>query len=298
MRVPVGFFAILVVDGLLAGAIYALVALSFVVVYKTSRVVNFSLGEWMMLGSGMVAVGVHVLDLGLAGSLLVGLAGAMALALAFNRVVVRRVVGGPPITLIMITLGLGALMRGVAALAFRGIPGAMPVSLPRDPLVLAGIPVQADRLLVAGIAIGGAVLVTAFFQATRTGLALRAIADDQQVATAMGVDVDRHFAITWLIVGALSVLAGVLWTVVAVGSFGVVLVGLKVFPVVVLGGLDSVIGTVLGGLLIGLLESLTAGYLDPYLGGGFSTIASYLVLIVALCVRPYGLLGRAEVRRV
>jgi len=294
----VGFFAILVVDGLLAGAIYALVALSFVVVYKTSRVVNFSLGEWMMLGSGMVAVGVHVLDLGLAGSLLVGLAGAMALALAFNRVVVRRVVGGPPITLIMITLGLGALMRGVAALAFRGIPGAMPVSLPRDPLVLAGIPVQADRLLVAGIAIGGAVLVTAFFQATRTGLALRAIADDQQVATAMGVDVDRHFAITWLIVGALSVLAGVLWTVVAVGSFGVVLVGLKVFPVVVLGGLDSVIGTVLGGLLIGLLESLTAGYLDPYLGGGFSTIASYLVLIVALCVRPYGLLGRAEVRRV
>lgn len=298
MRVPVGFFATLVVDGLLAGAIYALVALSFVVVYKTSRMVNFSLGEWMMLGSGMVAAGVHVLDLGLAGSLLVGLVGAMALALAFNRVVVRRVVGGPPIAVIMVTLGLGALMRGVAALAFRGIPGAMPVSLPRDPLVLAGIPVQADRLLVAGIAIGGAVLVTAFFHATRTGLALRAIADDQQVATAMGVDVDQHFAITWLIVGALSVLAGVLWTVVAVGSFGVVLVGLKVFPVVVLGGLDSVLGTVLGGLLIGMLESLTAGYLDPYLGGGFSTIASYLVLIVALCVRPYGLLGRADVRRV
>jgi len=298
VRVPVGFFATLVVDGLLAGAIYALVALSFVVVYKTSRMVNFSLGEWMMLGSGMVAAGVHVLDLGLAGSLLVGLVGAMALALAFNRVVVRRVVGGPPIAVIMVTLGLGALMRGVAALAFRGIPGAMPVSLPRDPLVLAGIPVQADRLLVAGIAIGGAVLVTAFFHATRTGLALRAIADDQQVATAMGVDVDQHFAITWLIVGALSVLAGVLWTVVAVGSFGVVLVGLKVFPVVVLGGLDSVLGTVLGGLLIGMLESLTAGYLDPYLGGGFSTIASYLVLIVALCVRPYGLLGRADVRRV
>ncbi len=294
----VGFFAVLVVDGLLAGAIYALIALSFVVVYKTSRVVNFSLGEWMMLGTGTVAAAFHVLGLGLIGSLLVGLAGVMTLGAAFSHVVVRRVIGGPPITIIMVTLGLGALLRGVAAVAFRGIPGAIPVSLPKDPLVLLGVPVLPDRLVVAALAIGGAVLVTAFFHSTRTGLALRAIADDQQVATAMGVDVDRHFAITWLIVGALSVLAGVLWTAVAVGSFGVVLVGLKVFPVVILGGLDSVLGTVLGGLAIGMLESLTAGYLDPYLGGGFSTIASYLVLIVALCVRPYGLLGHADVRRV
>jgi branched-chain amino acid transport system permease protein len=267
-------------------------------VYKTSRVVNFALGEWMMLASGMVAVGFHALGLGLAGALLFGFAGMMAVALTFNRVVLRRVIGGPPLALIMVTLGLGALMRGVAGVVFRGIPGAMPVSLPEAPVLIVGVPVPPERLAAAAIAIGCAVVVTLFFHTTRTGLALRAIADDQQVATAMGIDVHRHFAITWLMVGGLSLLAGVLWTIVAVGSFGVVLVGLKVFPVVILGGLDSVLGAVLGGVVIGMIESLTAGYIDPHLGGGFSSIASYLVLVVALCVRPYGLLGHADATRV
>lgn len=293
-----GYFAALVVDGMLAGAIYALVALSFVVVYKTSRVVNFALGEWMMLASGMVAAGFHALGLGVAGSLLLGFSGMMVLALTFNRVVLRRVIGGPPIAVIMVTLGLGALMRGFAGVVFRGIPGAMPVSVPKAPVLIAGVPVPPERLAAAAIAIACAIAMTLFFHATRTGLALRAVADDQQVATAMGIDVDRQRAITWLMVGGLSLLAGVLWTVVAVGSFGVVLVGLKVFPVVILGGLDSVLGAVLGGVVIGMIESLTAGYIDPHLGGGFSSIASYLVLVVALCVRPYGLLGHADAKRV
>lgn len=292
------YFAALVVDGMLAGAIYALVALSFVVVYKTSRVVNFALGEWMMLASGMVAAGFHALGLGVAGSLLLGFSGMMVLALTFNRVVLRRVIGGPPIAVIMVTLGLGALLRGVAGVVFRGIPGTMPVSVPEAPVLIVGVPVPPERLVAAAIAVGCAVAMTLFFHATRTGLALRAVADDQQVAAAMGIDVDRQRAITWLMVGGLSLLAGVLWTVVAVGSFGVVLVGLKVFPVVILGGLDSVLGAVLGGVVIGMIESLTAGYIDPHLGGGFSSIASYLVLVVALCVRPYGLLGHADAERV
>jgi len=292
------FLTALVVDGILAGAIYALVALSFVVVYKTSRVVNFALGEWMMLASGMVAAGFHALGLGLAGSLLLGFAGMLALALTFNRVVLRRVLGGPPITLIMVTLGLGALMRGVAGVVFRGIPGTMPVSVPQEPVLIVGVQVPAERVAAAAIAIGCAVAMTLFFHLARTGVALRAIADDQQVAAAMGIDVHRHFAITWVMVAGLSLIAGVLWTVVAVGSFGVVLVGLKVFPVVMLGGLDSVLGAVLGGVAIGMLESLTAGYIDPHVGGGFSSIASYLVLVVALCVRPYGILGYADAKRV
>jgi branched-chain amino acid transport system permease protein len=298
VRPSVGFFAALVVDGMLAGAIYALVALSFVVVYKTSRVVNFALGEWMLLASGLVAVGVHAGGLGLAGSLLAAGVGVTILTVTFSRVVLPRVIGGPPIALIMVTLGLGALMRGVAAVAFRGLPGTMPVSLPQSAVMLAGVPVRLDRLTVAAIAISCAVVVTLFFHVTRTGVALRAIADDQQVATAVGIDVPHHFAITWAMVGALSLLAGVLWTAVSVGSVGVALVGLKVFPVVILGGLDSVLGAVLGGLVIGVLESLTAGYVDPYLGGGFSTVAAYLVLVLVLCVRPHGLLGRADARRV
>jgi branched-chain amino acid transport system permease protein len=292
------FLATLIVDGVLAGAVYGLVALSFVVVYKTSRVVNFSLGEWMLLASGMVAIGFHVLDLGIVGALVVGLVGVATVALTFNHVVVRRVLGGPPITVIMVTLGVGALIRGVAAVAFRGVPAVIPLSLSDEPWVVGGVPIPLDRLVAAAVAVAGAALVTVFFHATRTGLALRAIADDPQVATAVGVDVDRHFAITWLLVAVLSLLAGVLWSTVSGGSFGVALLGLKVFPIVILGGLDSLLGTVLGGLLVGTLESLAAGYVDPYLGGGFSSIASYLVLVVTLFVRPYGLLGRPDVKRV
>jgi branched-chain amino acid transport system permease protein len=136
------------------------------------------------------------------------------------------------------------------------------------------------------------------FQRSRTGVALRAIADDQQVAMAMGIDVHRYFGITWAAVGVLSVLAGVLWTSVSGGAFGVVLVGLKVFPIVILGGLDSIGGAIVGAIVIGVLESLAAGYMDPVLGGGFSGVASYLVLIGMLFVRPHGLFGQADVARV
>jgi len=115
---------------------------------------------------------------------------------------------------------------------------------------------------------------------------------------ASGIDVDRYFSITWGIVGVLSVVAGVLWTFVSGGGFGVVLVGLKVFPIVIIGGLDSIPGTIVGAISVGVLESVTAGYLDPLVGGGFSTIAAYLVLVAMLFVRPDGLYGRPRAERV
>src|SRR3989475_229535 len=202
------FFAALVVDGALAGALYALVALSFVVVYRASRMMNFAVGEWVMLASRCVTFALHGLGLGLPGALAVGCAGMAGFGVAFNRVVLRRLVGQPVVSVIMVTIGLGAL------------------------------------------------------------------------------------------VGVVSVLAGTLWTLVAGGGLGMVLVGLKVFPIVIIGGLDSIAGTIVGALAVGVLESLAAGYLDPPLGGGFSNIASYLVLLAALFVRPYGLFGRPDVRRV
>src|SRR5690349_12302827 len=159
------FLATLIVDGVLAGAVYGLVALSFVVVYKTSRVVNFSLGEWMLLASGMVAIGFHVLDLGIVGALVVGLVGVATVALTFNHVVVRRVLGGPPITVIMVTLGVGALIRGVAAVAFRGVPAVIPLSLSDEPWVVGGVPIPLERLVAAAVAVAGAALVTVFFHA-------------------------------------------------------------------------------------------------------------------------------------
>lgn len=292
------FFVSLLVDGALAGAVYAPIALAFVVVYKASRVINFALGEWVMLASRLVAAGMHALGLGLGGALLSACASMVALGLVFNRVVLRRLAGRPLISLIMVTLGLGALLRGAAAVLFAGIPVVIPLPLARDPLLVHGVRVPIDRLAAAAVGLACVVAVSWFFQRTRTGVALRAIADDQQAAMAAGIDIHRHFAVTWAMVGTLAVLAGTPWTVVAGGGFNLVLLGVKVFPIAIIGGLDSVAGALVGALVVGVIESLAAGYVDPILGAGFGTVASYLVLVAMLFARPYGLSGRPAVERV
>ncbi len=292
------FFASLVVDGILAGSVYALMALAFVVIYKASRMINFALGEWVMFGSRLAATGLHGMSLGPAGALAFAGAAMVALALAFNRVVLRRLVGQPLIGIIMVTLGLGALMRGTAPLLFGGVPAAISLPIPQEPLVMLGIRIPVGRLValvVAAVAIAG---VGAFFRWSRTGVALRALADDQQVALSMGIDVHRHLAIAWGMVGVLAVIGGTLWTLVAGVGFGLVLLGLKVFPIVGIGGLDSFAGSIVGAVAIGVLESLTAGYVDPLVGAGFSSIAPYVLLLAVLFVRPYGLFGRPDARRV
>jgi len=292
------FFAALLVDGLLASAIYALVALAFVVVYKASGAINFALGELAMLGSRLVATGIHAMELGLAGAIGSASAGMVVVALAFNRLVLRHMVGRPLISLIMVTLGLGALIRGAAPLVFGAVPGPIPLPIPSDPLDVYGVLVPAGRLVAATIAITCITAVSAFFRFSRTGLALRAISDDQQVAMAMGIDVHGHVALTWAMVGVISVFTGALWTFTSGGGLGVVIIGLKVFPILVVGGLDSVPGIMVGAVLIGVLESLAAGYLDPLLGAGFSSIAPYLLLLAVLFVRPHGMFGRPTIERV
>jgi branched-chain amino acid transport system permease protein len=292
------FFVSLLVDGALAGAIYALIALAFVVVYKSSRMINFALGEWAMIGSRLVAAGFHTLGLGAVGAFGAAGLGMVGLALAFSRLILRPLVGQPLISFIMVTLGLGALMRGAAALLFRGIPNSIPLPIPAAPIAAHGLLISTEKLVAAALAAGTIAIVSWFFRRSRTGVALRAIADDQQAAMAVGVDLDSHFALTWAMVGVLSVLGGTLWTFVSGGGFGMVLVGLKVFPIVIIGGLDSIAGTIVGALIVGILESLASGYLDPLVGGGFSNIASYLVLIAVLFGRPYGLLGRPDIQRV
>src|SRR2546425_866619 len=266
------FFAALVVDGALAGTLYALVALSFVVVYRASRMINFAVGEWVMLASRFVTFGLHALGLGLLGALAVGCAGMAGLGVAFNRVVLRRLVGQPLISVIMVTLGLGALVRGAAALAFGGVPAAIPLPVLASPIVIGGLPIAGDKL--AAAAASCTAVVAWVFHGSRTGVALRAIADDQQAAMSAGIDLHRYFAITWALMGVVSVLAGTLWTLVAGGGLGIVLVGLKVFPIVIIGGLDSIPGTGVGALGGGVLESPSAGFFDPPLRAGRGAAAA------------------------
>jgi branched-chain amino acid transport system permease protein len=165
-------------------------------------------------------------------------------------------------------------------------------------MMIADLPIAADKLVAATVAAICVGLVGGFYRYTRTGLALRALADDAQAAMSTGIDIDRHLLIVWALTGVIAVIAGASWTVVAGGGFGVALVGLKVFPIVIIGGLDSIAGTIVGAILIGVLESVGAGYLDPQLGGGFGNIASYLVLFAMLAVRPYGLFGHSRIERV
>jgi len=293
-----GFFLSLVIDGMLAGAIYALIALAFVVVYKASRMINFALGEWVMFGSRLTAGGLHGFGLGLIEAVMAACAGMVALAMLFNRLVLRRLVGSPLIALIMVTLGLGALMRGSGAVLFKGIPGDIALPIPSTTLIFGEVLVSSEKLVAAAVAAVCIAAVAWFFRRSRTGLALRAIADDQQVAMAVGIDVRTHFAITWALVGVISVIAGCLWSFVAGGGFGMALVGLKVFPIVIIGGLDSIAGTIVGAAIVGVLESLTAGYIDPLIGGGFGAVVSYLVLIAVLFIRPHGLFGHPAAARV
>ena len=292
------FFAALLVNGLLAGAIYALLALAFVVVYKASGAINFALGELTVLGSRLVATGIHAIGLGLAGSVVGAGATMAALGGGFNRLVLRHLLGRPLIASVMVTLGLGALIRGVAPLALGAVPGSLPLPTPPDPLDVLGVLIATEKLLAAAIAVLCIAAVAAFFRFTRTGLALRAIADDQQVALAMGIDVPGHLAITWAMAGVLSAVTGVLWTFSAGGGLGVLIIGLKVFPILVIGGLDSAPGTLVGAALIGVLESLAAGYLDPLLGAGFSGVLPYLLLLAVLLLRPHGMFGSARIERV
>lgn len=241
------FLAALLIDGALAGAVYALIALSFVVVYRASGMINFAVGECVMLGARLVGFGVHGLGLGLGGGLAVGGAGMVAVMVAFNEVVLRRLAGRPVVALVMITIGLATLIHGGVALLFGDVPASIVGALP-DPVSLAGVPIAAEKMAAAAVAVLCVVTLSWGLRRSRMGVALRAIADDQQSAMAVGIDLHRYFGITWA--------------------------------------------------LVGVLESLAAGYLDPLVGGGFSTIASYLVLLAVLLVRPSGLFGRSEIRRV
>ena len=251
-----------------------------------------------MLAVGLVATGLHAAALNLAGALVAACIAITLVALAFNRVVLRPLVGRPLIAMIMVTIGFGALLRGVTTLTMGGFPRRMTLPLPAEPLAIGDVVLPTEKLVAALVAAVVIVIATAGFRWSRTGVALRAIADDPQTAMSMGIDLGRKVALAWAGAGVIAVMGGTLWTVVVGGGLGLVLVGLKVFPIVVIGGLDCLEGTIVAAMLIGIVESVSAGYLDPVLGTGFSTVAPYLLLLAMLLARPYGLFGRADVVRV
>jgi branched-chain amino acid transport system permease protein len=232
-------------------------------------------------------------------ALLLTLVGAALLGVLIERVVLRPLLGSPVISVIMVTLGLASVLRSLLQIAYGPNTIPFPEVFPTDPVKLGAVPVSLSQLYAVGCSALLLVILTIFFNYTKTGLALRATALNRQVALSMGVSVRWMFALAWLIAAVVSAVGGVLLGSIRGGiDMSLGHMGLKVLPVVILGGLDSLAGAIVGGLIIGLLENITGGYLDPLLGGGVKEVVPAVALVLILMIRPSGLFGTKKVDRV
>ena len=298
MSEDLGFFFLLMSNGLLIGLMYSLIALGFVLVYKATDAINFAQGEFVMI-AGFVAAGVLMVwgaPLWLAVLLAIG--SLVAFGFVLERVMLRKLIGRPVIAVVMATIGLASILRGLGP--FTIFSGTKPLPLPiRDePFMLGPLFIPPIQILGAGVSLAFLAGFGWFFLRSRKGIAMRAVADNQQVAMAMGIDVERYFGVAWAMTGVVSALGGILWGNLLGVDVNLSLVGFKVFPVVILGGLDSIPGAIIGGLIVGIVENVAAGYVDPYVGGGTKDFAPYVLMIVALMIRPYGMFGKKIIERV
>ncbi len=297
------FLMSLLIDGLLSGALYALVAMALVITHKTSRAINFALGEWMTLGAVMVAAIVGFLPFGTAwpGLLLavaVALLAMQGLANLLAGIVLVPLAGRSAIAMIMVTLALGMVLRGGMDVLFAGVPRRLTLPMVETTIAVGPFLLSGGKLLAAAIALTGCASIGWFYRRSRTGIALRAMADDPQAAMAVGIDHGRCLAIAWGLAGALALVTGVVWMSLTSGGFNLTLLGLKILPILMLAGLDSVEGTLVAAALIGMLESVASGYLDPLFGSGLGGLLPNVALLALMLMRPTGLFGDRRIARV
>ncbi len=287
-------FIQLTLTGLTNGAILALAALGFVLIYKSSDVINFAQGEFLLIGAYVMFSMLVQFSLPWTVGLVLTLLVAVGLGVAVERLVLRPLIGEPIISVIMATIGLSSLLRAIVSTIWGNQPRAFPAFIPSKPVHVLGATVGADRLwaiVIAGVML---FLFNLFFTRSKEGIAMRAVADDQQAAMSMGISVKRIFAWAWSIAAMTAAIGGALVAnIVGVGP-ELAGFGLRVFPVVILGGLDSIPGAIVGGVIIGLLEA----YVGGYIGMGLNQVISFIVLILILMVRPYGLFGQEIIERV
>ncbi|MEJ5240669.1 MAG: branched-chain amino acid ABC transporter permease [Anaerolineales bacterium] len=287
-------FLQLTLTGLTNGAILALAALGFVLIYKSSDVINFAQGEFLLIGAYLIYGMVVQFGLHWTFGMVITLLIAVLLGVLIERLILRPMIGEPVISIIMVTIGLSSLLRAIVSAIWGNLPRAFPAFIPTDPVTILGAKIGADRLWAIAIAVVMLVLFSLFFRKSKEGIAMRAVADDQTAALSMGISVSRVFAWAWAIAAASAAIGGALVAnIVGVGP-ELANFGLRVFPVVILGGLDSIPGAILGGIIIGLLETYTGGYI----GQGLNQVLPFVVLIVILMVRPYGLFGQEIIERV
>jgi branched-chain amino acid transport system permease protein len=277
---------------------YSLIALGFVLVYKATDAINFAQGEFVMIGGFVVAVAMAANGAPWWAAAGIGLAAMIGFGFGLERAMLRPLIGRPVVAVIMATIGLAAVLRGLGPLVWGAETRALPLPISDEPLVLGPLLVSPIQLVGATVSLLFLAGFGWFFLRSRKGIAMRAVADDQQVAMALGINVERYFGIAWAMAGVVSALGGIVWGNLLGVDVHLALVGFKVFPVVILGGLDSIPGAIVGGLIVGVVENVAAGYVDPLVGGGTKDFAPYLLMIVALMFRPYGIFGKPIIERI
>jgi len=295
------FFFEVLIGGLLSGVMYSLVALGFVLIYKASGVFNFAQGA-MVYFAALTFAGIA--DMGAPLPLaFIGAFTAMALlGVVTERVVLRPLVNQPQITLFMATIGLTFFVEGLAQIAWGASTRRIDLAIQDEPIPYIldnfNIVVSSFDLIAASIAGGLVAILAAFFQYTKIGRALRAVADDHQAALSIGIPLQHIWAIIWSVAGFVALVAGMLWGARNGAQFALTFVALKALPVLILGGFTSVLGAIVGGLIIGSSEKLAEVYIGPMVGGGIENWFPYVLALFFLLVRPEGLFGERHIDRV
>ena len=309
-----GFFLETLLGGLMAGMLYSLVALGFVLIYKASGVFNFAQGAMVLFAALAMARFAEWVPLwtGIADNRLVTtsiafiLSGVVMFLVAWTveRLVLRHLVNQEGTTLLMATLGIAYLLDGVGQSIFGSDIYKIDIGMPKEPIMAfestfpGGILINKEDLIAAVIAAGLVILLTLFFQKTSTGRALRAVADDHQAAQSIGIPLDRIWVVVWCVAGVVALVAGMIWGSKLGVQFTLSTVAMREIPVVILGGLTSVPGAILGGLIIGVGEKLSEVFLGPYVGGGIEIWFAYVLALIVLLFRPQGLFGEKIIDRV
>jgi len=295
----VEYYLQLLLSGLVVGSIYSLVALGFVIIYKATKVVNFAQGELVMVGAYVcfaLTVQARLPFLLAFGMTLIF---SFVLGILIERLILRPMIGEPIISVIMVTIGLSSVLKSLVQLFWGTQIQVFPPVLPQDPVMIAGLPVAPVYLAAFGLSVILFLIFTAFFKYSRLGISMRATAFDQQAAASMGIGITNIFALSWCIAAMVSSIGGVILGNINGINAQLGHLGLKVFPAVILGGLDSLFGAALGGLIVGVLENVCDGAAKEFLNlGGFKDVAAFILLVVILMIKPYGLFGAREIERV
>jgi len=292
------------ISGLSVGAIYALIALGFVIIFKATGILNFAQGMLVVMGAYFCYTTMVIFGLPVWLGLLVAMILGALLGYLLQRFALRPIIGQPVLSMVIMTLVLFALLQGLSIFTWSAELHSLPPALPRGILDIGGITMSKQSLSSAGIAIGTFILCWAYFRYTRGGFAMRIAAEDHEAAQSVGISLPGVFSTVWIIASMIAVVAGfVLGVSAGVGSELSVL-AMKSLAVMLLGGLESIPGAIIAGLIVGVIESIVGGYVDPYIasagiiGGSIREVIPYVILLLVLIIKPYGLFGLKRIERV